>query len=195
MTHKGTVQNRCPFFLYFRKKTKLWRRRCSGKRWLVRLKVRAETSTNALFYVIMIICYLIYRKRVWSSWQASLVVTPGTWVRAPGPPPFPILFFQLSFCAGSTLRDTIHPLIQIATRVERPIQGRWLRDQHGIWSNVPHANQRVNEAKGLLGPKMLSIPSTWGQNPPRFASFYIFFYYFFLFISIIVFLINLRFSQ
>ena len=44
-----------------------------------------------------------------------LLVIPGTWVRAPGPHPFPILFFQLLSHAGSIQGSIMRPSIQRAT--------------------------------------------------------------------------------
>ena len=44
---------------------------------------RAE-DIKELFYIIMFVCYRIYKKYAWFSWQVIVVAKHMTWVRAPG---------------------------------------------------------------------------------------------------------------
>ena len=61
-----------------------------------------------LFYVIMFVFYLIDKLFQWRSWQGSGRMTFRTWVRAPGPHTFHIIFSKRYSCAGITLWTMMH---------------------------------------------------------------------------------------
>ena len=139
-----------------------------------------EKGTNALFYFIIIVCYLIYRKRKWSSWQGIWLMTFRTWVRSQVPPPLSLYFsFKCIPMQFQHKESIIHPLVQIATHTPRSIKRPWFEEHSGHESTPSHAGKGSQKGPWSLGPELLQYTSQLGTDPPRFAIFLsLFFIYF-----------------
>ena len=104
---KGTFWNGSkplPMFLYFQEINKTRRKMMMCREMVGPFKNSRAESTNALFYLIIFVCRLIYRKRVWFVWQGIALVFIKTWVRAPGPHPF-LIILHLTFLCNFSFKD------------------------------------------------------------------------------------------
>ena len=109
MGYKGTVPKPLPISFLFQEKNKAMEKTMQWQAMIGSFKSSREKDTNALFYFIIFVCYLIYRKRVWFNWLGMCLVTFRTWVRSQVPTPFILFFFQLSSYADYALRNTMRP--------------------------------------------------------------------------------------
>ena len=140
-------------------------------------KIRAE-STNALSYLIIFVCCLIYRKRVWSVWQGIALVFIKTWVRAPGPLTFHIIFPLIIIpCRFSTRRLPYTLPSNAPLGQSHSSKGSDLKNMVDPSQRYHTRLGKVKEAR-VIGLKLLAIHLTTGDNTPlRFANFYILYFF------------------
>ena len=109
---------------------------------------------------------------------AMCLVISGTWVRFPGPPIIPMLFFPTCSCADSQALDTIsltHPTCHVSSV---QIQRTKSEEYHAQESTALHSIQEVKRAEGSNGPGFNNAPSNSSPHPPWV---YLLFSYFILF--------------
>ena len=125
------------------------------------------------------------------QWLAMCLVISGTWVRFPGPPIIPILFFLTLSCAAFKRKHIIHLIQESAKCPSVQIQGPRSEEHHAQESTALHSIPKVNVAEASMGHNSNQTPSNSSPHPPWvYSSLFFYFVIFIFFICLILFLIN-----
>ena len=141
-------------------------------------EIRALQSTNAQFHILLFVVYLFNKRFQWFSWQALIVLTSKTWVRAPGLHYSSYYFSNKVHMPFHLLRTMIHFQIKHDTSLSRSIQRHRMEERHKLRSTLLHASGKGQTDQCLVGLGFLKDTSYLGTTTPpglQFSLYFIFF--------------------
>ena len=137
----------------------------------------------------MFIVYVMYKEKKQHGWQRVVLVIIRTWVRAPGPHPFHIIFPSIiilcSFNTGSLPCNSPSSLPRIC---QDQSEGHSLRNIVDMSQHLHTLAREVKKGLKTLGQNCYNTPLNWGQTPLGLQHLF-YFILFFIFQLFLFFLI------
>ena len=178
------LQNRCQCVVFQKKKIKTTRKTTLWHQLIGWFKFRAKSAPLTLVSFIFFVSYYMINARWMAQWWSVAVVNHRTWVRAPGPHPFPYIFplnvFPYNFNTGS---------VSCTHSIKRPrvssysIKGQDLKTRVCLSQRCHMLVSKSTRLKDNWALNCWASPHNWGADPPRFAIFFTFFIFHYFLLS------------